>query len=86
MDELFQAIKNKCDKGGHYIALHDHGILSRVLTDVHIMRIQFDAENLYPNVMFERMDDDTPNSVKKRIFMKNKWYYQINKKLGKDGV
>jgi hypothetical protein len=30
-----------------------------------MMRIQSNAEDLHPNVVFERMDDDTPNSIKR---------------------
>ena len=65
VDEVLEAIKNECEEGGHQLALHVHAILSRVLTDVHKMRIQSNARDLHPNVVFERMDDDTPNSIKR---------------------
>ena len=51
--------------GRHQLALHAHPILLRVLTNVHKMRIQSDVNDLHPNVVFERMDDDTPNSIKR---------------------
>ena len=64
LDEVLQAIKDKCEEGGQQLALHVHAILLRVLTDVHMMRIQSNAGDLHPNVVFEKMDDDTPNSIK----------------------
>ena len=65
VDEVFQAIKNECEDAGHQLALHAHTILFRVFTDVYRMRIQSNAGDLHPNVVFKRMDDDTPNSIKR---------------------
>jgi hypothetical protein len=62
LDEVLQAIKIECEED--QFVPNAYAILSRVLTDVHRMRIQSDAGDLHPNVVFEKMDDDTPNSVK----------------------
>jgi hypothetical protein len=79
LDEVLQAIKNKCEEGGHQLALHAHAILSRVLTDVHMMRIQSNAGDLHPNVVFEIMDDDTPNSIKRLKDFHKKYMVLSNK-------
>ena len=56
LDEVLQTIKTECEEGGHQLTLYADDILSRVLTDVHIMRNQSDADGLHPIVVFERMD------------------------------
>ena len=83
MHKLLEAIKNECEEGGHQLALHAHAILSRVLTDVHKMRIQSNAGDLHPNVVFERMDDDTPNFIKRLKHFHEK--YIVPSKKRKNG-
>ena len=69
--------------GGHQLALHTHPILSRVLTNVHKMRIQSDVNDLHPNVMFERIDDDTPNLIKiLKDFHENYMVLSKTRKIG----
>ena len=65
LDEVLQAIKDEYKEGGQQLALHAHAILSRVLTDVHKMRIQSNAGDLHLNVVLKKMNDNTPNSIKR---------------------
>ena len=65
LDEVLQTIETECEEGGYHLALHPHTILSCVLTYMHIMRIQSDAGDLHPNLVFKSMDDDTLNSIKR---------------------
>ena len=80
LDEKLQAIKDECEEGGQQLALHAHAILSRVLTDVHMMRIQSNAGDLHPNLVFEKMDDDTPNSIKRLKDFHEKYMVQSKKR------
>ena len=87
MDEVLQAIKDECEEGGQQLTLHAHAILSRVLIDVHKMQNQSNAEDLHPNMVFGKMDDDIPNSIKRlKDFYEKIWCNQINKKIGEGGT
>ena len=47
--------------------------------DVHRKRIQSNAGDLHSNVVFEKMDEDTPNSIKRLKNFHEKYMVQSNK-------
>ena len=78
LNKVLQAIKIECE-GGHQLActltLYCH-VFYRCAQNTNSIRRGCSA---HPNVVFERMDDDTPNSIKdSKDFHENIWYYQRN--------
>lgn len=63
VEDILAAIKFKCEERDRQLVQHTHAILTRVLTDIHKIRIQGETCDLHPNMMFQRIDEDGLNTM-----------------------